>query len=227
MWKWNISVYSTSICSMDAIIYEKNPEYLIQVVIGNRHAHKHPRSPGLPLELRQLSRDPSLSPCRHTRNNSRNNSRNNFTALPHFLLTNACSILNKFHEMECRFTRECADAAVITESWITPNTSPDTYSVDGYNIFNKCRTNRSGGGVLLYVKDHIRATVFEDIAVPPKIKGEWIMLNQPKFRDVYHPLQFLWFTALLTRLMTIFYVITSLMPQTFFGHVSQALAWSY
>ena len=152
---------STSICSTDVVIYEKNPEYLIQVVNGNRNFL-------------------GIQSCLHV--GTLETTLETISLLSHiFLLTNTCPVLSKLDEIKLRFTSERADVAVITKSWIAPNTSPDTYSVDGYNILCKCRTNTSGGGVLLYVKDHIRATVIEDIAVPPEIEGEWIMLNHPKF----------------------------------------------
>lgn len=145
------------------------PELPIQVIIGNRHSTYPICSFRMPSSIKQLPKQVPSSTC-------------TTSTLPRFLLTNARSVLNKLDELELRLNNEQTDVAVITESWITPDTSAEQYSVVGYNVFNKCRPNRNGGGVLLYVKEHLRATAIDDdIHVPPEIEGEWIILHHPKF----------------------------------------------
>ena len=93
--------------------------------------------------------------------------------------------MNKLDELEIKLNNEQTDVAVITETWITPNTAHEQFYLEGYNVFNKCRLDRNGSGVLVYVKDHIKGSLIDDLNVPPEIEGEWIMLNHPKFpRDV-------------------------------------------
>ncbi len=44
------------------------------------------------------------------------------------------------------------DIAVITESWISPSTASEQYSLEGYIAFSVCRQTRTGGGVLVMLK---------------------------------------------------------------------------
>ena len=48
----------------------------------------------------------------------------------------------------------------ITESWIKTSVRDfeGEYSIPGYQLFHRDRTNKEGGGVLLYVKNDIKAT---------------------------------------------------------------------
>ena len=49
------------------------------------------------------------------------------------------------------------DIIGITESWVHEETRDfvGEYEIQGYKLFKKDRLNKEGGGVLLYVKDHL------------------------------------------------------------------------
>lgn len=56
------------------------------------------------------------------------------------------------------------DVIAVQETWQLPNT--DMFMLDGYNSFFKTRNNNvQGGGVGLYVKDTIKATVIPELSV--------------------------------------------------------------
>ena len=162
----------------DKCKYRKTCDSSIQVVTGRRPLSKYcvPRL-RLPSVLKYLQRNRGESiPSDHQGVNNKNSS-----ILPRFVLTNACSVLNKLDELQLLLTAKQADVAVVTESWITPNTAPEQYHVEGYNVFSKCRRDRNGGGVLLYVKQHLQATPADDIVVPLAVEGEWVYIHHPRF----------------------------------------------
>ena len=45
----------------------------------------------------------------------------------------------------------------ITESWATTDISDAELGMTGYVMFRKDRLERSGGGIILYIKDSIQA----------------------------------------------------------------------
>ena len=137
----------------DKCKYRKTCDSSIQVVTGRRPLSKYcvPRL-RLPSVLKYLQRNWGESiPSDHLGVNNKNSS-----ILPRFVLTNARSVLNKLDELQLLLTAKQADVAAVTESSITPNTAPEQYHVEGYNVFSKCRRDRNGGGVLLYVNSIYR-----------------------------------------------------------------------
>ena len=76
------------------------------------------------------------------------------------LLFNARSIRNKFEEFVALVATEAPHLVAITESWIRTSDRDfeGEYKVPGYQLFHKDRINRQGGGVMLYVKNDIKAT---------------------------------------------------------------------
>ena len=45
------------------------------------------------------------------------------------------------------------DIIVITETWADQTNSTSDYNIQGYNVFNTVKINKSGGCVALYIKD--------------------------------------------------------------------------
>ena len=70
------------------------------------------------------------------------------------LLINARSIRNKLLEFRALVSSENLSIAAVTESWLNTDTRDfiGEYQIPGYITFQKNRTLREGGGVLLYVK---------------------------------------------------------------------------
>ena len=79
---------------------------------------------------------------------------------PHFIsklkcgLINARSVVNKLDSLKLRMMIEELDVIGITESWAHKDIDNSELHIDGYNMFRKDRPSR-GGGVILYVKEHI------------------------------------------------------------------------
>ena len=64
---------------------------------------------------------------------------------------------NKFTDMEEVVFTENYDIIGVTETWLNTESRDflAEYTLPGYTVFEKSRTNRNGGGVLLYVKEHL------------------------------------------------------------------------
>ena len=77
----------------------------------------------------------------------------------HAVLLNARSIRNKLLEFRAMVATTDYDLIAITETWLdTGNRDFDgEYHLPGYTMFHKDRVGRMGGGVLLYVRDHLNA----------------------------------------------------------------------
>ncbi|XP_033097278.1 uncharacterized protein LOC117101408 [Anneissia japonica] len=104
--------------------------------------------------------------------------------LPKLMVTNARSIMNKVDELRMLINDKQPDVCCICESWITSDTATERYSIEGYNIFNNCRSNRKGGGILTYAKDNIAAEIFSDIVVPDELEAQWLVLKHPRLPRV-------------------------------------------
>ncbi len=73
------------------------------------------------------------------------------------LYANARSIIQKHNHLVLHAVTENPDVIMITESW--PNTRDKhqlaEISIDGYNLFAKCRFHMNGGGVLIYARNNM------------------------------------------------------------------------
>ena len=76
------------------------------------------------------------------------------------LMLNARSIRNKFREVAATIIEYNIDIAAISETWLKTAERDfiGEYAIPGYNIFNRDRCNKPGGGVMFYVKNNINAT---------------------------------------------------------------------
>ena len=71
--------------------------------------------------------------------------------------TNLASLLAKYDEL-CTLVSELKPSFVlISETWLTPLVTDPPISLDGYAVFRKDRHNNKGGGVCVYISDHICA----------------------------------------------------------------------
>ena len=70
------------------------------------------------------------------------------------VLINARSLRNKFSDLEELAFTENYDVIGITESWLNTEQRDflAEYDLPGYHVFSSERSNRAGGGVLLYIK---------------------------------------------------------------------------
>ena len=71
---------------------------------------------------------------------------------------NALRLVAKFDQLCLVVSAQKPDIVAIVESWLCPDISDNEICIAGYNVFRKDR-NRHGGGVLLYIRDHLTAEV--------------------------------------------------------------------
>ena len=67
----------------------------------------------------------------------------------------------KFHDLAAIAFLENYDIIGVTESWVNTEKSDflAEYNIQGYSLFSCERSERTGGGVLLYVKPHLHPQV--------------------------------------------------------------------
>ena len=68
------------------------------------------------------------------------------------------------------------DVILITESWTRDDVGDAEIALKGYNIIQKDRRDRTGGGCLLFVKKHLNVTVIEDLTDTPLAEAIWCKL---------------------------------------------------
>lgn len=97
--------------------------------------------------------------------------------LPTFYMTNAQSIGNKFEEAEIIFGQNEIDIGVITETWFSNKMPENQLDIPNYILFSKCRSGKRGGGVGIYVKDDISASIIDDLVVPAELECIWVKVR--------------------------------------------------
>ena len=55
------------------------------------------------------------------------------------------------------------DVIALSETWLIDNDS-DSFNIDGYKMFTCSRTNKSGGGVALYINDSLQHKYLPDMS---------------------------------------------------------------
>ena len=100
--------------------------------------------------------------------------------LPSTLLLNARSLCNKIEDLQATIHTNHKDVHLIavTETWFSAEKPATAYPLPGYHQFHHDRANRIGGGVALYVRDDLNATLcmFES-NIPQNIEIIWVKLK--------------------------------------------------
>ena len=91
-------------------------------------------------------------------------------------MTNAQSLGNKKDEVDVILRQENIDVAVVTDSWFSPK-NKDYSSIQGYCMYSKSREIRTGGGVVIFVRNGIPSK-FLDKQVPDELECVWIEVRQ-------------------------------------------------
>ena len=80
-----------------------------------------------------------------------------------FLHLNVRSIVPKLDIFTAEYS--IYDILSFTESWLDPNVNDETLKLPGYKFppFQRDRQNKTGGGVIVYVKEHINCIVRPDL----------------------------------------------------------------
>ena len=99
--------------------------------------------------------------------------------LPTFFMCNARSACNKFDELSAVFSYHHTDVAAITETWFRNDCSPEQFSIQGYCLFSKSRTSRTGGGVAIYAREALNPSPVA-VQVPDNLEVTWVKLRPPR-----------------------------------------------
>ena len=83
------------------------------------------------------------------------------------LLINARSIVNKISFLRDLSALETPHFILITETWATDDTQDIVLFINNYKLFRSDRTDRRGGGCIIYIHNSITATLIND----PKLTG--------------------------------------------------------
>ena len=84
---------------------------------------------------------------------------------PIVYILNATSLVkaHRIESLRCDFFQLRPDIVIITKSWLTSHHSDGLISIDGYSSFREDRVKKRGGGVIIYIKSNIKASVFEPV----------------------------------------------------------------
>ncbi|CAH2105833.1 unnamed protein product [Euphydryas editha] len=97
----------------------------------------------------------------------------NFLSLVH---VNAQSILAHYSELLTSFSTGIVDCILISETWLKPSIPSTSCPLPGYQLFRNDRTERGGGGVGIFLRSCIPATV---VCCSPSLLGtlEYLFLE--------------------------------------------------
>ena len=100
--------------------------------------------------------------------------------MPSILLTNVNRVLNKLDELSILCNTVAPAVIALTETWLTTDITDDhlimCHNECNYSIFRRDRTERAGGGVLVYVRDDIKSCIISDIE-PSVHETLWVLLR--------------------------------------------------
>lgn len=95
--------------------------------------------------------------------------------LPSVFVSNAQSVVKKFDEIEVVLSQNNVDICIITETWFRPNLPVPSLNIATFNMFDKSRQHRRGGGVAIYLKNNITVRTINEVTVPEELECTWVM----------------------------------------------------
>ncbi|XP_060139070.1 uncharacterized protein LOC132593239 [Zootoca vivipara] len=95
------------------------------------------------------------------------------------LYTNAQSMGNKQDELELLVQQTKYDIIGITETWWDESHDWNV-QIEGYNLFQRNRPNRKGGGGVLYVRDVYTCEEIQDLKLQSHIESIWVKIKGEK-----------------------------------------------
>ncbi len=107
------------------------------------------------------------------------------------LYCNARSVRNKMDELKGIVALEDIDIIGITESWANKDDLM-LLDINGFIIFRQDRFEKKGGGVLIYIKNHLSCKELKISIKLNDLESVWIELTNPKGKNlvignVYRP----------------------------------------
>ena len=106
---------------------------------------------------------------------------NNNVSFPHL---NVQSIVQKLDIITAEYSSY--DILSFTESWLKPNVNDETLKLLGYKFppFRRDRQNKTGGGVIVYIKEHINCIIRPDLQID-NIECLWIEIKFKSKKYLY------------------------------------------
>uniref|UniRef100_A0A670IGU3 Reverse transcriptase domain-containing protein n=1 Tax=Podarcis muralis TaxID=64176 RepID=A0A670IGU3_PODMU len=95
------------------------------------------------------------------------------------LYTNAQSMGNKQDELELLVQQTKYDIIVITETWWDKSHDWNVI-IEGYNLFQRNRPDKKGGGVALYVRDVYTCEEIQDLEPQSQSESIWVKIKGEK-----------------------------------------------
>ena len=142
-----------------------------------RNTH-HPPSCSLLLAPKSASSSLLCSPQYNAPCSSNNHSTHNDRPLTDLRLVmfNARSLIGKLPSLRALVHSENPDIVLITETWLTKETTPEHISVAGYQSFGVNRLTRRGGGCLVYIKQPFCASTLQHPVLDKIPDSIWLSL---------------------------------------------------
>ena len=85
------------------------------------------------------------------------------------ILWNCHSLFSKMDKVYLMVTHSNCEICILSESWLTTAVSNNYIPIDGYNLMRQDRREdlgkKQGGGLVVYVKDDLKATLVPDLCV--------------------------------------------------------------
>lgn len=75
-----------------------------------------------------------------------------------FMYFEARSLLNKRNVLASNVSSNHPDVIAISETWASPESPDELYSLPGYNLYRAGRQDKRGGGVMVYVNTTIASS---------------------------------------------------------------------
>ena len=114
------------------------------------------------------------------------------------MLANTMSLVPKLDEVQELILWLNVQVGCIVESWLKQHINESVVNIDGYNIVWKDRSSHEHayGGVCMYIEDHIKLEISENLQCCNDHEIIWLKLNPPRtsrafsciiFGLVYYP----------------------------------------
>ena len=93
--------------------------------------------------------------------------------LPCLFMSNVTSLCNKFDELVTTVKTVRADIVAITEAW---QVTPETCTMENYDMFHHLRTDRRGGGVVIFCRRDLTPSRLH-VDVPEGVEVAWVRVS--------------------------------------------------
>ena len=93
---------------------------------------------------------------------------------------NVRSLINKRDELHALVRNSHMDVVALTETWLTDMVSDGEVALPGYSLHRVDRTHKGGGGVLLYIRDHLPSKLCHSSrAIDGSVESVWCKVKCP------------------------------------------------